>query len=93
MQLSEFDGQNIIIAKDQPEYIPMPAYVAADGTVTCCWRLSWRERLRVLKSGTIWHQILTFRQPLQPQILTVKPPVFEPGWPHDPANVHSLDAD
>lgn len=93
MQLSEFPGQNIIIAKDQPAYLPMPAYIAADGTVTCCWRLTWRERLRVLRSGTIWHQIMTFRQPLQPQSLTVDLPTLEPNWPPDPVNVHSLDAD
>lgn len=93
MQLTEFAGQNITIAKDQPEYIPMPAYIAADGTVTCCWRLTWRERLRLLRSGVIWHQILTFRQPLQPQSLTVEQPQLEPNWPHRSANVHSLDAD
>lgn len=93
MQLSEFDGQNIVIAKDQPEYLPLPAYLAADGTVTCRWRLTFRERIRVLWRGEVWHQILTFRQPLQPQSLTVTQPPFEPNWPHAPANVHSLDAD
>ena len=27
MNAIEFDEQNVIIAKDQPEYLPLPAYV------------------------------------------------------------------
>jgi hypothetical protein len=93
MLLCEFPGQNVIIAKDQPEYIPMPAHVAADGTVTCCWRLTWRERLRLLRTGTVWHQILTFRAHLQPQILTTERPQLEAIGELPEANMHSLDAD
>lgn len=74
MKLARFDEQTHIIAKDQPEYLPMPAHTAKDGRVTCCWNLSWRERLTLLLTGRIWHQVLTFRDPLQPQLLTVNKP-------------------
>lgn len=30
--------------------------------------------LAVLWRGTIWHQVLTFNQPLQPQLLSVDKP-------------------
>ena len=76
----------VTIAKDQPEYDPMPAHVTPDGTVTCCWRLSLLERLQVLFTGRIWHQILTFRSHLQPQLLQTTRPADLP-------KVHSLDAD
>lgn len=77
MTLIEFPEQTIVIAKDQPEYLPMPAHRRAndpEGLVTCCWKLSWRERLAVLLRGTIWHQILTFNAALQPQLLLTEKP-------------------
>lgn len=76
MKLVEFPGQTTIIAKDQPQYRPLPAhrFGDAEGRIACCWSLTWRERLRVLITGRIWHQILTFDQPLQPQLLTVDKP-------------------
>lgn len=71
--LVEFPEQNVIFAKDQPQYRPLPAWcerTGIEGRVVCCWRLTWRDRLRVLFTGTIWHHVLTFNQPLQPQLLS-----------------------
>ena len=85
MKLIEFPEQTVIIAKDQPEYLPLPAHINHEdecGTVTCCWKLDWRERLAVLFGGVIWHQILTFNQPLQPQLLQAdKPEMISPRKP------------
>jgi hypothetical protein len=36
--------------------------------------LTWRERLRVLLGGVLWHQVLTFKGPLQPQLISVDKP-------------------
>lgn len=74
-QLVEFPEQTRIIAKDQPEYVPMPVHIDyTAGIVTCCWKLTWRERLQILFSGRIWHRVKTFGANLQPQlILTEKP--------------------
>lgn len=68
-----FPEQNTTYAKDQPEYLPLPALT--DGT-TCitCWRLTWRERLRVLFSGRLWLSQLHFGSPLQPQRPSVERP-------------------
>ncbi len=78
MDIVEFPEQTAVYAKDQPEYRPLPAHRMGDthGTITCCWRLTWRERLKVLLTGLIWHQILTFRRPLQPQLLLVDKPAM-----------------
>ncbi len=83
MNTIPFPEQTTTYAKDQPQYSPLPAHIdRADpnGTVTCCWRMSWRERLTVLVKGVIWHQVWTFHKPLQPQLLTVdKPELPAPG--------------
>jgi hypothetical protein len=77
MRTIEFPEQTVVIAKDQPEYMPLPAHRFAgdkQGRIACCWQLSWRERLTVLLRGVVWHEILTFNQYLQPQLLTVDKP-------------------
>ena len=77
MELIEFPEHTHTIAKDQPPYKPLPAYRDPndpEGRIICCWHLSLRERLRVLFTGVVWHQILTFRRPLQPQLLQTERP-------------------
>ncbi len=76
MKLIEFPEQTVVIAKNQPQYQPLPAYQFGDpeGRIACCWRLTWRERLRLLITGKLWHQILTFGEPLQPQLITIEKP-------------------
>ena len=78
MELAQFTEQTVIIAEDQPEYIPLPAYQFDDleGTIAFCWKLTWKDRLKVLITGKLWHQVLTFNQPLQPQMLGVNKPIM-----------------
>ena len=80
MDIIEFAEQTTVYAKDQPEYRPLPAhrFNDAEGRIACCWKLSFRERLAVLFGGVIWHQIYTFNQPLQPQLLTIEKPEMKP---------------
>ena len=77
MNLIEFPEQTVVIAKDQPQYLPLPAYRwpnDPEGRIACCWQLTWRERFLVLIRGRLWHQVLTFNSALQPQLLTVEKP-------------------
>ena len=70
----EFPEQNTTFAKDQPEYLPLPAFT--DGThVVSCWRLTWRERLRLLFGGRLWLMQMTFGGPLQPQLPSIDSPL------------------
>jgi hypothetical protein len=72
MKLIEFPEQTVVIAKDQPEYLPMPAHYNKEaGIVTCLWKLTLRERIKLLFTGKLWHQISTFGMALQPQRLEV----------------------
>ena len=68
MRPVEFPEQNVVMAKDQPQYQPLPAAreLGGDGRLTSCWRLEWRERLVVLLPGRIYVTCVTYGQPLQP---------------------------
>lgn len=85
MNIVEFPEQTVIYAKEQPQYQPLPAFQFKDdsGRIACCWRLSWRERVKVLFTGVVWHEILTFNQSLQPQLLSVDKPLMT-SPKHDP---------
>jgi hypothetical protein len=82
MTAIKFPEMNRVIAKDQPEYQPLPAYVGwldSDKSihlVTFCWKLTWRERLAVLFRGVLWHSVMTFNKPLQPVLLQTQKPTL-----------------
>lgn len=75
MKPTDFKGSNIIFAKDQPEYQPLPAHLTQDVTTTC-WVLTWRERWEILCSGKLWLQQLNFGAALQPQLPSSKRPTL-----------------
>lgn len=73
MKAIEFKHQNIVFAKDQPEYIPLPALKlnTPQGEVISCWKMTFKERLKVLITGKIWLNLLSYNKPLTPSYLTV----------------------
>jgi len=77
MKPIDFPEANAIFAKDQPEYMPLPAHRNREGIVTCCWRLSFWERLKLLFLGRVWHLQLTFDGAPQPHLIQVQHP-FRP---------------
>lgn len=92
MKPIEFAEQTVVIAKDQPQYRPLPAHEYHDqsGRIVCCWQLSWRERLRLVFTGKVWNHILTFGQPLQPHLLEIEKPkmgVERPWSPGEPVKM------
>lgn len=77
-----FPEVNVTYAENQPEYIPLPAHrdwAIEECTTTSCWKLGWRERLRVLFRGMIWHQQLTFKARPMPILLSVEKPKLRLG--------------
>ena len=77
MKPIQFKEQNIVYSKDDPNYMPLPAHrVEGDpsGTVICCWQLTEEERKQVAETGVLWHSIMTFGHPLQPQYLATENP-------------------
>lgn len=77
MKLINFPEQTVVIAENQPQYMPLPAHKFPNdsrGRIAFCWKLNWMERIKVLLTGVLWQQVLTFNQPLQPQSLGVEKP-------------------
>lgn len=66
MKPLNFEGANVTFAKDQPQYIQLPAYLDEDGTVITEWEFSDEERARIAKGENIRISTLTFNQALQP---------------------------
>lgn len=77
MKPVEFPGVNVVFAKDQPEYMPLPAMKIPNdpqGLIITKWQLSPEELERIKETGTIHLSVATFNQPLQPVLLTVDLP-------------------
>lgn len=87
MEAVEFEGVDLRIAEDQPEYNTLPAKIVdvpldmspnsptVPGLIFCM-KLSPEELAEVNRTGVIWHTVLTFGQPLQPQLMTAERPAF-----------------
>lgn len=69
--LAAEDATRVIFAKDQPEYMPLPALVFPDGKICTEWRLTEDERARIQTGENIRLWIWNFGHPLQPVALEV----------------------
>lgn len=56
----------VTFAKDQPEYLPLPALLYADGKILTEWTFSEDERAAVARGENLRLWIWTFGKPLQP---------------------------
>lgn len=73
MKPIEFKHQNVIFAKDQPEYSPLPALriYSPQGEVISCWQMSFKERMKVLLTGKVWLSLASFNKPLTPSYMSI----------------------
>jgi hypothetical protein len=76
MKPIEFPEQTHVLAKDQPEYQPLPVHIVdePERRMISCWQLTWQERLKILFKGRLWLSQMTFGRSLQPQ----RPDVVSP---------------
>ena len=76
MKPIKFKEQNVVFAKDQKPYLPLPAYKDNEqgGRIFHCWKLNLLERIKLLWTGRLWINVLTFNNPPQP----IKPMVNNP---------------
>lgn len=73
MKPLEFPQQTVVWAKNQPEYLPLPAFTNERETITL-WGLTWRERFRILFTGRLWLRQVNLGRPLQAQLPTTESP-------------------
>ena len=74
MTPKQFPEANVVFAKDQSEYQPLPAFKSESqyGEIITCWNLTFKERLRVLIKGEIWLSLISFNKPINPSFITTK---------------------
>lgn len=78
----QFPEANGILAAGQDEYEPLPIHRASGdrrGVITCCFRLSPVELEEIARTRTLWFQVLTFGQALQPIALSTQQPELPRG--------------
>lgn len=72
--VSGYEDLEVVFAKDQPEYLPLPALCRHDSPdlpVTSRWALTDAERGKIAAGADVVLTLLTFGDPLQPITLEV----------------------
>jgi hypothetical protein len=67
----ELQPEEIVYAKDQPEYIPLPTLRSPQGVVLSRWKLSDQDREAIANGADVLLSIWTFNQPLHPLLIEV----------------------
>lgn len=74
----------IVYAKDQPQYLPLPVLRSPKGVVLSRWKLSDEERAAIAEGADLYLSMHTDFQPLQPIALQVArapdPEQIEHDW-------------
>ena len=70
MKPIEFEGVTDHYGKMQDGVSPLPLRCYANGQFVSCWKLLWRERLKVLVSGMVWLDVHTHNRGMPPVYLT-----------------------
>lgn len=84
MKPIKFKHCNIEIAKSQDEYETLHALIidSPEGYIVSCWKLSFKERIKILFIGKVWLSLMSFNKPLTPSFMSV-----------NRKDVYSIDSD
>lgn len=63
--------REVTFAKDQPQYLPLPAILFPDGLAMSRWEFTDEERRLIAEGANLVFSQLTFKQPMQPIRLQV----------------------
>jgi hypothetical protein len=77
MEPIEFPQQNDVLAKNQPQYRPLPVHVGSkedNFPMTTCFQLTPEELAEIAATGKLWYTQVTFGNPFQPVMLSTKSP-------------------
>jgi len=72
MKPIKFKESNVVYGVGQESLEVLPALKFDDGEVVSCWRLSFREALRLLFTRKVWLCVATFNNPLQPTFMSTQ---------------------
>ena len=72
MESIRFKECNATYAENQDEYKTLPTFHdKQNGIVVSCYKLTFKDLLKIILTRKIWLGLMTFNQPLQPQLLSV----------------------
>ena len=67
MKPIKFNESNVVYGKGHENlYEALPALLFDDGKVVTCWKLSFKDILRLIFTKKLWLCVDTFKKPLQP---------------------------
>lgn len=66
----KFPEANVTFGENQPQFEPLPAFLATNGVVVSCWQLSPEEIEKIRETGCIWLSQCTCNEPLQAVYMT-----------------------
>lgn len=67
----EFIPNEVVYAKDQPQYLPLPSIRSTTGIVLTRWKPTEDERVALANGADIYLSVHTYNHPLQPILLEV----------------------
>lgn len=70
----------LTLAKDQPEYIPLPIARITSNTMVPLvsrWTFTDEERAAIAAGGDLYLTLYSFGRPHMPVMLTIAPPLFD----------------
>ena len=73
------EDREVVYAKDQPEYLPLPSLRTKSGHVGARWALTDEERALIAEGADVFLTLWTFNHPLQPcslSVINVKEPTY-----------------
>ena len=72
MKAINFKECNVNFAGNQKEYKNLPAfYDSKNGIVISCYKLTFKDLMKVIFTRKIWLGVMTFNKPLQPQLMSI----------------------
>jgi hypothetical protein len=76
------EAQEVVYAKDQPEYIPLRTLKSngSMGAVISRWSLTPEQRKAVADGADIFLELSTFGNPLQPIRMAISDGKLDPDW-------------
>jgi hypothetical protein len=73
-----FEKYEIVLAKDQPEYRPLPALHLEGHKLTLTrWQPTWKERLRLIFGGSVYLWTWTYGHSFHPTSLEIRKPELQ----------------
>lgn len=85
MEPVEFPQQTHVLAKDQPQYRPLPVHIdQTDESIpmTCCFELSDEEIAEMAATKKLWYTQCTFGNNFQPVRLSTQNPFTQQNVEH-----------